>query len=765
MSKERHDYCERLGYDILALTELHNRQNIFPHSKTWIPSDCAGNHETGSKQGKCMDPAAGVAIMLSKQMEQYYRDSGHVGNRIVWVRIAGPVCSIFFVAVYIPHKYRVTPQAGDTLEQLETLLLSKYVHKNDCVILAGDFNCQLRRNVQGCTGPWSMTRRNEKVGHDSEVLDLMRRFDLFAIGTKFKPHRRLWSGKFRRCNATYLPKHEERRPTKLDYILVPNRWKSSVRSSQVKWGASMHRFGKKFDHGLLETQWDWRVRTEKRTPRPDYKAMTEEKWLTFDATLKKKLLASSKDMRVEISGQGLGAHYETMTSCIQKTIKEVVSPKKQIKFDGRKASEQTRALYAERIRDFNSKRTKIKKSERKAWNTILSRSSKLDYHDWVARWVQRVEDADNRGDTRAVYEGVATLAGKSRKRFTKQPTRKKKKKMNNDSKDGKTEWDSIDGPDELGEVWREYLEGKFSATELEKAREEYEDLGANTLREEDQLTIKEYLDAVQRMKTDKAVGPDGVAAEVFKHSQLAREELYCFLQQVWRHECVPKNLVLGMFVMLHKKGCSDELSNYRALCMLNHDYKILSICLLKRVVAETEWFLSDWQAGFRGGRGCRDNILLLRVMYDNIIRNNKQCVVTYIDFAAAFDSVSHKFLDEALAAAGAKRKTRALLRAIYSAAQGAVQIRDETGSIKLSQAFEVRRGVVQGDIISPILFILALDQMVQEADTEGQGVTVGEIKELRVLGYADDAAMASFSVEAGHDSALDQICGRSAGKS
>ena len=37
--------------------------------------------------------------------------------------------------------------------------------------------------------------------------------------------------------------------------------------------------------------------------------------------------------------------------------------------------------------------------------------------------------------------------------------------------------------------------------------------------------------------------------------------------------------------------------------------------------------------------------------------------------------------------------------------------------------------------------------MVQEADTEGQGVTVGEIKELRVLGYADDAAMASPTAE------------------
>ena len=116
--------------------------------------------------------------------------------------------------------------------------------------------------------------------------------------------------------------------------------------------------------------------------------------------------------------------------------------------------------------------------------------------------------------------------------------------------------------------------------------------------------------------------------------------------------------------MIYKhKGSSDDPSCYRAIGLLNHAYKVISICLLKRVAAETDDFLSDWQAGFRPERGCRDNILLLRVLYDNIIANNKHCVVTYIDFVAAFDSVSHRFLDEAL---GAMRKTRALFRTILN---------------------------------------------------------------------------------------------------
>ena len=87
---------------------------------------------------------------------------------------------------------------------------------------------------------------------------------------------------------------------------------------------------------------------------------------------------------------------------------------------------------------------------------------------------------------------------------------------------------------------------------------------------------------------------------------------------------MPKTLVLCVFVMIYKrKGSQDDPDKYRAIGLLNHSYKILSVCLLHRLVAETDWFLSEWQAGFRSQRGCRDQVLLLRVIYDQIIRGDK----------------------------------------------------------------------------------------------------------------------------------------------
>ena len=71
------------------------------------------------KEGKSTDPAAGVAIMLSNRMADKLLDEGHVGTRIAWVRLKGPVCNIFYIVAYIPHKGRTcAPYAKDTVQQL-----------------------------------------------------------------------------------------------------------------------------------------------------------------------------------------------------------------------------------------------------------------------------------------------------------------------------------------------------------------------------------------------------------------------------------------------------------------------------------------------------------------------------------------------------------------------------------------------------------------------------------------------------------------------
>ena len=75
-----------------------------------------------------------------------------------------------------------------------------------------------------------------------------------------------------------------------------------------------------------------------------------------------------------------------------------------------------------------------------------------------------------------------------------------------------------------------------------------------------------------------------------------------------------------------------------------------------------------------------------------------RAVVTYIDLIAAFDSVSHKFLDQALEEADCSTKTRAIFRAIYSAATAVVRVTPPGGGDRVhSDPFPVNRGVVQAE--------------------------------------------------------------------
>ena len=71
-------------------------------------------------------------------------------------------------------------------------------------------------------------------------------------------------------------------------------------------------------------------------------------------------------------------------------------------------------------------------------------------------------------------------------------------------------------------------------------------------------------------------------------------------------------------------------------------------------------------------------------------------------------------MDTTLAKAGASNKSRAIFRAIYEAATGIARVRGVDGATIYSEALNVGRGVIQGDIMSPVLFILALDQIIQQ---------------------------------------------------
>jgi exonuclease III len=123
---------------------------------------------------------------------------------------------------------------------LENLILK--ANSNDCVVILGDFNCKLGRNINKLAGKWCIHKTPNPEGR--QLLEMMQHANLRAASTFFQP-------KKRKSNATFLARDSRYKPSQIDYILISARWMSSVRDCKVKWGITCQRWGRRYDHGLI----------------------------------------------------------------------------------------------------------------------------------------------------------------------------------------------------------------------------------------------------------------------------------------------------------------------------------------------------------------------------------------------------------------------------------------------------------------------------------------------------------------------------------
>ena len=143
--------------------------------------------------------------------------------------------------------------------------------------------------------------------------------------------------------------------------------------------------------------------------------------------------------------------------------------------------------------------------------------------------------------------------------------------------------------------------------------------------------------------------------------------------------------------------------------------------MLARMTLQCDGFLQDWQVGFRKSRGWRDNTTILRMIWQDIMRQGKPLTINFVDYAVAFDSVSHRFLDTTLEKMGVSNKLIVMVRAVYASVSAFTTVPDTEGKQIKTDEFTIKWGVIQGDILSPLLFILELESTLSVCTTTRRG--------------------------------------------
>lgn len=136
-----------------------------------------------------------------------------------------------------------------------------------------------------------------------------------------------------------------------------------------------------------------------------------------------------------------------------------------------------------------------------------------------------MEKADAVGDTRKIFNLANMLSNKPKKPPVNLTT--------------DSSGNLLRSPEDTAKTWDDFLSKKFEATPEEHLRPPLQPIP----KVDDPITRKEFDAAVKNLQCDKAMGPDGVPAEVFKNCSLINDELFRLLKFMWDEQVVPESLV------------------------------------------------------------------------------------------------------------------------------------------------------------------------------------------------------------------------------
>ena len=262
------------------------------------------------------------------------------------------------------------------------------------------------------------------------------------------------------------------------------------------------------------------------------------------------------------------------------------------------------------------------------------------------------------------------------------------------------------------------------------------------------ISKEEILLAIRKLKNGKAAGPDGLIGEFFKFaSSEIIDYLYELFNKLFDNGFYPREWSESIILPLFKKGNVNDPNNYRGISLCNIASKLYSSIINNRIKfwIDSNDITGEFQAGFKSNYSTVDHIFTLLACVQKQFSNNKnrKLYVAFIDFQKAFDSINRKLLWPILIKNKIHGKLLNCIKSMYSD----VKARIRSGA-RLTDVINCTEGVKQGDVCSPLLFSLFINELASEIIQKGRhGVHLSpDIIELFIMLFADDIILMSETV-------------------
>ena len=134
--------------------------------------------------------------------------------------------------------------------------------------------------------------------------------------------------------------------------------------------------------------------------------------------------------------------------------------------------------------------------------------------------------------------------------------------------------------------------------------------------------------AITSLENEKSPGPDNLGAELFKADpQLAADLLQPLLRDIWEGKNLPKDRTEGVIVKIPKKGALNNCNKLRGISLLSVPSKILAKIIVQPIAETVDQHLRREHAGFWKGKGCTDQIVILRNFIEQCTERQRQLYI------------------------------------------------------------------------------------------------------------------------------------------
>ena len=293
------------------------------------------------------------------------------------------------------------------------------------------------------------------------------------------------------------------------------------------------------------------------------------------------------------------------------------------------------------------------------------------------------------------------------------------------------------------DLWSKEVKHNGNATWLETVRDKF----GNVRQMAEVVLRRQDVEAgIKRMANWKAPGPDGVRGFWFKNLKSLHGCLTGALQECLRTGVVPEWMVKGRTVLLQKDPAEgNAASNYRPIACLPLMWKLLTGIFAEKIYEHLQEndLLPEEQKGCRKrSRGTKDQLLIDKAVLKDAREKKRDLSMGWIDYRKAYDMLPHSWIIETLNMIKIAKNVDGLLRGSMKDWKTELT----SGGTTLGE-IEIRRGIFQGDSLSPLLFVVAmipLSLLLRREDDKGYALG-SDGKKINHLLFMDDLKLFSAS--------------------